>query len=96
MIFRSLTLQLVLFHFDGVSKLNCHYLTAENPSEVLQRLSPTPKLNFALSSSCAIGVYFFEDHDVTAERYTNMIHNFAPNINAITNRENLWFQQAGL
>jgi hypothetical protein len=53
--------------------------TAENPHEVMEHESSTPRLGvwFALTSAFLIGPFIFEEATVTGALYLNMLKNYA-------------------
>lgn len=93
------------FHLNGmVNQQNCRYWANENPRQLHVRPLHVPKVTVwcALSQTCIIGPYFFEDGHgiavtVNSERYVEMITNFfSPELRRrrVPFRR-VWFQQDG-
>lgn len=93
------------FHLNSmVNQQNCRYWANENPQQVHKRPLHSPKVTVwcAVSQTCIIGPYFFEDDNgravtVNSERYVEMITNFF--IPELRRRRvpirRVWFQQDG-
>lgn len=71
------------FHLNGeVNKQNCRYWAQNNPSELHQQPLHSEKVTAwaAVSKSCVIGPYFFEENGrtvtVNAQRYLRMLREF--------------------
>lgn len=92
------------FHLNGVvNKQNCRYWAQNNPRELHQRPLHSEKVTVwaAVSKSCVIGPYFFEEDGravtVNAQRYQRMLREFlVPELRRRgLSRCRLYFQQDG-
>ena len=92
-------------HFDlsgYVNKQNSRFWGRENPQIVHERPLHSKRVTVwcALTYSCVIGPYFFEDENgaavtVTAERYNHMLNTFfLPELQRL-NLTDMWMQQDG-
>ena len=91
------------FHLSGyVNKQNCRFWGCENPQIVHEGPLHSERVTVwcAVTYSCVIGPYFFEDENgaavtVTAERYNHMLNTFfLPELKRL-NLKDMWIQQDG-
>ena len=92
-------------HFDlsgYVNKQNCRFWSRKGPEIMHEKSLLSEKVTVwcALTYSCVIGPYFFEDENggavtVTAERYNHMLNTFFLSELQRLNLKDMWMQQDG-